>query len=108
MIFCPTCDNLTKLHFETHKLYYQCGACKEQYELNDEDTLVEENAKIHVIPDKSGKSIFNYPSNPKLYKTCINKKCKQTILAYELYDKVKKIYGCGGCNQAWIDTESSI
>lgn len=96
----PGCNNLLSKNTSGNQLKFKCNSCGSEFPSTDRDSLIFEESNRTFIMYKSGKSIYNYPANPKVFKDCIS--CKYAMVAYEVnLTTMKKTYGCGTCNTSW-------
>lgn len=101
MSLCSFCNNLLDKITDVDKLIFKCGACGAEFKASDDDTLLyHKETNISFEIHKSGKTIFNYPSNPKEFKEC--PECKAEIVGWELDYKKAKNYGCN-CGHSWFE-----
>lgn len=97
-MFCSKCDNLLHKITTDGTLKLGCLSCGSEFPVSPKDTLlISENDKPYETK-KSGKVIFNYPSNQLSIDPC--PKCKVKLTAWELDQQMNKIYGCN-CGYSW-------
>jgi DNA-directed RNA polymerase subunit M/transcription elongation factor TFIIS len=100
---CKSCKNMLILAAVNGSVVFNCPSCGDQYKSVLEDNIVyaDDNKTIDMI--KAGETIFYYPSNPKIKKTC--PKCKSELMAWVKDHNGQKIIGCGcGFSQKVIKT----
>lgn len=97
-MLCAQCNNILQKVTDTGKLKYLCITCGTEYTANGQDTLIyiEDNKSYSL--SKDGKTIWHYPANPKVFKSC--EKCSIKIVAWENDKDMNKIYGCQ-CGYSW-------
>ena len=101
-MFCDNCRNILKFENNDNNPLFRCTVCFEDYSVSNIDTLIYADDQKKITVSRSGKSIWYYPSNPKIKKACESKTCKETIIAYENESDMGRIYGCR-CNYSWKD-----
>lgn len=97
-MFCTDCDNILTKITESNHLRFVCITCGNEYSADGRDTLINNVDKKSYSMAKSGKIIWYFNSNPKILKKC--EKCPSKIVAYEIDQNMKRMYGCK-CGYSW-------
>ena len=98
MLFCKQCHNLMVKNTSQGKLLFECPTCNNIEQATPSDTLIHYEDKGVYQLRKSGKTIYHYPSNPKIELPC--PKCKAGLVGWERDLQLNKIYGCK-CGYTW-------
>lgn len=99
-MLCSNCNNLLEKRTSNNGVKFHCASCGSVFDADIEATLIYNTDKeIKYNLTKTGKSIFAYPSNPKVQMKC--PKCPAQILGYEVDNQMRKTYGCGDCNHTF-------
>lgn len=98
-MLCDKCDNILTKVFKDSELVYRCS-CGTDYPVSDIDSLILDEEKKAYTLIKDGRTIWYYPSNPKVWMKCNRKSCKETIVAFETSPDMSKVYGCQ-CGHSW-------
>ena len=103
-MLCSNCKNILEKVSDSSGLKFRCTSCGSDFPANSKDSLfIDDEKKIYSLA-KSGKSIWYYPSNPKVLKPC--PECKAKIVAYERDKEMNNRYGCQ-CGHTWFELLSS-
>lgn len=99
-MLCPNCQNMLQKITDTNKLKFLCESCGTEYKATGVDTLIYNEDQQRYSLTKNGRTIWHYPANPKVMKSCQAPRCDQKIVAWENDSQLNKIYGCQ-CGYSW-------
>ena len=99
-MLCVQCNNVLQKITDSNRLRYLCTNCGSEYKASSSDTMIYSEDKKIYSQEKNGRSIYFYPSNQKIFKSCRSDKCKAKIVAWEIDREMNKIYGCE-CGYSW-------
>lgn len=94
-MFCE-CNNLLKKIECNGKLMVVCLACGFSEEIGQNHSMIYHSDDKKIVLPINGSTIYNYESNPKIFKTC--PQCFSAIVSHKKYTK----FGCR-CGYAWIE-----
>lgn len=104
-MLCDKCDNILRKIFHQGEMVHAC-TCSNIYTISEIDTLIYDEEKKDFTLAKDGRSIWHYPSNPKVKMQCNASNCKEPIVAYEVLKDLSRVYGCK-CGYSWKEQKET-
>ena len=107
-LFCPNCNNILRLTIDpkTQKEVNMCLFCDTSFDLKSNIFYQKKITTNKKNIDEKLKNMYYDNTYQKKRIKCKNLDCKNNIIVYSKFEKMKNIYLCRICGTYWQNTNT--